>query len=277
MRIENDQFEPSKYFLRKISQRLGYDFEAYYFQLMTNGEDSAFFEQRKELKQLSVAKDFPMLHKKVQEYSSLPMYQIFENQKMLMHYDSIYYASYEKDYEKSNKLCLEIIQDDDPNATMEDFTSRVFSKYAIYSAHIIALNYAAQGNQEQMIQIYNELINRIAELDRDEISHYQSNEYRRNLHQTLLFNLSVTYLVVDDFDNAESCIDTAIKYASDYSTLFLFAEISSQKAKILCEKKDYPEAKRYLNLSSLLYQIRGKQAKSQDILKEFWEAYPETK
>lgn len=273
-RIEADSSEPSNYVLRKISQRLGYDFEAYYFRLMTNGENEVFYEQRKELNRLSTERNYPLLHKKIRVYADLPMYRLFENKKMLLHYDSIYYASYEKDYDKSNELCLEIIRDDDPNATLDDFCSRIFSKYAIYSAHIIGLNYSAQGNEEKMIQIYNELIDRINELDRDEISSYQSNKYRRNLHQTLLYNLSINYQKSCDLENSERCIDSAIEYAAEYSTLFMLAKICGQKAQILCHKEEYDEANTYLGLASGLFVIQKQPEESKKILSLFRENFP---
>ena len=276
-RIESDSSEPSTNFLRKISQRLGYDFDAYYFFLMTNGENAEFFNHRKELSALATDKEYLKLHEKVQEYSVLPLYTLFENKKMLMHYDSIYYSNHVHDYDKSNELCMQIIHDDDPYATLDNFCSKIFSKYAIYSAHVIALNYSAQQESEKMIQIYNDLIARIDELDRDDISSYQSNNYRRNLHQTLLYNLSINYQKADDFANSERCIDAAIKYASDYMTLFLLAELCSQKAQVLCYTNRYEEAKKYLSLTSGLFLVRGQEDIGLNLQAKFKDAYPEMK
>lgn len=275
MRIENDQHEPSNYFLRKISQRLGYDFEAYYFSLMANGEDASFFEHRKELMQLCKSKEYLLLREKIEFLYSLPLYSLLENKKMLMYYEAIYYSEYEKDYDKSNQLCMKIIKDDDPHATIDSFCSKIYSKYAIFSAHNIALNYSAQDDKTKMIQIYKALIDRINELDRDDISFYQSNLYRRNLHQTLLYNLSINYFKVNNLIESERCIDDAIKYAADYSSLFLLAELCGQKAQILCDVGNFAEAKKYLELSTGLYLLQGQDKKEQMVQDNFHKLYPD--
>lgn len=276
-RIESNSIEPSTYFLRRISQRLGYDFEAYYFLLKTNGEEAELYNHRKELNDLLDSRQYQKLHERIAYLSSEPMYQLFDNRKMLLHYDSIYYSKYEQNYEKSNELCMMIIHDDDPYATDDNFCSKLFSKYAIYSAHVIALNCSAQHNEQMMIRIYNELIDRIDQLDRDDISFYQSNNFRRNLHQTLLYNLSINYQRADDYAEAERCVDTAIKYASDYAAMYLLAELCGQKAELLCSKKKFDEAKKYLSLSSGLFMIRGQEDKGDGLQTKFEDIYPELK
>lgn len=273
-RYESGVTEPSMFHLRLLSSRFGYDLVAYYTLLANNNGERDCLQHKSELADLCNEGKYLEVHKKILEYQKLPLYKIFENQKMLYYYEAVYLISIQH-YDHADKICMNIIQDEDPEATLSDPCRAVFSEYAINAVNILAVTQAKRGNEAKMIEISTSLYKKIEQLDRDYLSNFQDNLYRRNLHQGILFNLCVAYINASNYEEADKCVDQALDYAKKYSTMHLLPRLTRLKIRTSYALGNKETAKEYYGISKGLYHLFNDNALLEDLDNTVRTDYPD--
>jgi len=114
------------------------------------------------------------------------------------------------------------------------------------------------GKKEQCNNIYIEVLANIENKIIPDITHYQSTEFEKRIYQIITYNLGHNYMENNELDLAAKYINKGIEFSIKHNYLDKLAKLLELKFKLLYEKEEYEEAKKYFSQCMSLYLLQNK-------------------
>ncbi len=271
-RILNSEVCPSDYVLHGFSEKLNFDFYAFYRLLNANSQSEEFYNLRRDLSQLSSARLYDQLIKRIEKarnwLKKLENEGKFDNEgkRCILYYEALYYIS-RKDYDTAETKCLELLKTENPAISPEHPCKGIFSEYSYYAAGLIA-NISFYRHNAESVNIYKELLKKLRSLQDNNISYYQNNTFYKNFHQSVSYNTAISLIQESRYNEADEFLTSACKFAIEYETMHLLPSIWETKVIVYYNLNDTDRALKALNTARVLFEIHGWES--------YWEQHVKT-
>lgn len=232
-RIERGENNPSLYILHHISIKLNIDLQEYYRIHFSSGSFEAY-DYKSKLEQLLINLDLYSVRELIEKIENQEHFKRGENRQYIIYGKALCSANLDKDYELSNKFCIEGLQIEDPAFNINKFEDKIYSNIGLTMINLIAVNYNRMGRYDESFEIFKSLFSVLENhIFNAPFSMYNSLAFEKKLYQSTSCNLSIIYSDKGQYDIAMKYVNKGIDFSIKENYMRFLPELLSQKSRVL--------------------------------------------
>jgi len=274
-RIEKGEYEPSLYLLNQLSIKFNMDLNEY-FKMHFSNQSIIGFEGIKNINNAFDHNDLVLSKALIEKYEKLKEFKQGENLQHILYGKALYTAVLEENYHLSLDLCIQGIQIENPDFSVENIAASTYSNVGLSIINCISCNYIALNQQETGIKV---LFDLLYVIDNYILSSpypmYQASQFSKKIYQSTINNLSFQLMELGDIKQALHYVNIGIDFTLKENNLHFFPELLFMKFKLLYDSHDLTEASEYYQRVIYLYKITNQNEKLDDLVKTAVTEYPE--
>lgn len=266
-RIEKGDFEPSLYLLNQLSIKFNMDLNEY-FKMHFASNTILAYEGIKQINDAISNNDLYKLKNLIAIYEEAEEFYHGENLQHILYGKALCSALLDKNYELSLHYCIEGIQVECPDFSIDNISLYSYSNVGLSILNCISCNYFTMDQQDKGLKV---LFDILFMLEKYVLSSpypmYQASQYSKKIYQGTINNICYHLMSKGDIKNALYYIDIGIDFSIKEDNLFYLPELYHMKFRLLYATNDYDAARKYYNIVLCLFEIT-KQDDKLKLLKE---------
>lgn len=272
-RIERGENNPSLYILHNISIKLNIDLQEYYRIHFSSGSFEAY-DYKSKLEQLLINSDLYGVRDLINKVENQEHFKSGENRQYIIYGKALCIANLDKDYEQSNRLCIEGLLIEDPLFNINKFEDKIYSNIGLTMINLIAVNYNKMDQYEKSFEIFKSLFlvleNHIFNAP---FSMYNSMTFEKKLFQSTSCNLSIIYSDKEQYDMAMEYVNKGISFSIKENYMRFLPELLAQKSRLLYKIGNLEESSNCYQDCLSLYRLCRNSEQVEKIKKEIEEKF----